>query len=558
MALPPPPRHHTLSAPPSRPESPATDWKSRMKARSAATGTAAMHKGIALSDNLGGKVNSFAGRRFGTEAFWPVTGDFPQEMDKAARILRSFTVNGIVTQDKKTKRKAIRKIPSSVIANAKGLAIFTSMRTGIAPLGGAGGAGLVVARLPDGSWSAPASMSPQNLSTGFLLGVDVYDAILVIRSQEALDSFGGHKVTLGAEIAVVAGPWGAGAAAEAGKERAPVFSYINSKGMYAGVEVVGQAFFSRTDENGSMYHWPGVKAKDILEGRVPVPREAYKLMDALKDAESGAAQRRIVAASTDIEEQVAEGLSHLELEEGEVLKLPPMPSQTDGHEGESDPETERITHRSWSLALPQALRHQARHSIDGVPPPPPPRRRMPPFSAGSTPGGSPPLPPAIPPRASTRSVPPPLLSNGPLGYAAPYPARKAHEPSPLHASRESVVHDALPLSPLGSSSAASASTGPLSSPPPYAEDTPESERSEYVQEGHEAALGAVAEETGLQIPPVAEEAGLDIPPVTDAGLEIAPVASSARVPVPELSEAEKAELADATARKLREEEESLI
>lgn len=52
--------------------------------------------------------------------------------------------------DKKSKIKLLRKIPPSVIANAKGLAIFTSMRTGIAPLGGAGGAGIVVAKLPDG------------------------------------------------------------------------------------------------------------------------------------------------------------------------------------------------------------------------------------------------------------------------------------------------------------------------------------------------------------------------------------------------------------------------
>jgi hypothetical protein len=29
--------------------------------------------------------------QMGSEAFWPVTGDFPQQMDKAARILRAFT-----------------------------------------------------------------------------------------------------------------------------------------------------------------------------------------------------------------------------------------------------------------------------------------------------------------------------------------------------------------------------------------------------------------------------------------------------------------------------------
>lgn len=59
--------------------------------------------------------------------------------------------DGVVTTDKKKKRKVLRKVPPSVIASAKGLAIFTSMRSGIMPLGGAGGAGVVVAKLPDGS-----------------------------------------------------------------------------------------------------------------------------------------------------------------------------------------------------------------------------------------------------------------------------------------------------------------------------------------------------------------------------------------------------------------------
>jgi lipid-binding SYLF domain-containing protein len=75
--------------------------------------------------------------------------------------LADVAVDGIVTTDKKSKRKVLRKIPPSVIKKAKGLAIFTSMRSGIAPFGGAGGAGLVMARLPDGCklMSLPARMA---------------------------------------------------------------------------------------------------------------------------------------------------------------------------------------------------------------------------------------------------------------------------------------------------------------------------------------------------------------------------------------------------------------
>ena len=80
--------------------------------------------------------------------------------------------------DEKKQKKVIRKIPPEVISQSMGLAIFTSMRSGIAPFGGAGGAGIVIAKLADGSeslkkgcadppaWSGPASISPNNLSTG--------------------------------------------------------------------------------------------------------------------------------------------------------------------------------------------------------------------------------------------------------------------------------------------------------------------------------------------------------------------------------------------------------
>ncbi|KAK8870081.1 hypothetical protein IAR55_000651 [Kwoniella newhampshirensis] len=346
---PPPPPRRTDSRPSSGTSTPeATGWKAKMKAKGMGWGKVAIEKGTKISDNVGGRVNDIAEKRFGTEAFWPVTGDFPKEMDKAARILRAFTVDGIVTEakveeendpQKKRKVKVIRKIPPSVIAKAKGLAIFTSMRTGFAPFGGAGGAGLVVAKLPDGSWSAPTSMSPNNLTAGFLIGVDVYDCVLVIRSQKALDSFKTHKVTLGAELAVAAGPYGAGAAVESGIEKAPLFSYVRSRGVYAGVEVVGQVFVERFDENAAMYHWPGVKAGDILAGKVKVPIEAAALQQALKDAESGRAQKEKGDALDII---LPESAAELDLHDGEVLKLPPTPDQTTGHEHESDPETEVV------------------------------------------------------------------------------------------------------------------------------------------------------------------------------------------------------------------------
>lgn len=75
----------------------------------------------------------------------------------------------------------------------------------------------------------------------------------VIRTQAALDSFSGHKVTLGSEIGVAAGPYGSGAALEVGVEKSPVLSYIRTRGAYAGVEAVAQVFVERKEENELQY-----------------------------------------------------------------------------------------------------------------------------------------------------------------------------------------------------------------------------------------------------------------------------------------------------------------
>lgn len=39
--------------------------------------------------------------------------------------------------------------------------------------------------------------------------------------------------------------FGAGAVMEAGREAAPVFSYVKSRGLYAGVSILGQVFVGK-------------------------------------------------------------------------------------------------------------------------------------------------------------------------------------------------------------------------------------------------------------------------------------------------------------------------
>lgn len=82
---------------------------------------------------------------------------------------------------------------------------------------------------PPAGWSAPSFISPNNLTVGLLAGLDLYDAILILRTQAAVDSFATHKVTLGGEMALAAGPYGSGISIESGIDKSPVLSYVRTR-----------------------------------------------------------------------------------------------------------------------------------------------------------------------------------------------------------------------------------------------------------------------------------------------------------------------------------------
>lgn len=188
----------------------------------------------------------------------------------------------------KQKQRVLMKIPQSVIENAVGLAIFTTMRTGLW-ISGAGGSGVLVARQEDGSWSPPSGIMLHTAGLGFLVGVDIYDCVLVINNRKALESFTKVRATVGGEVSAVAGPMGVGGVLENdGKWKQanrPVFTYLKSRGFYAGVQIDGTVVIERTDENARFYG-EEIGVSDILAGKVRHPPPELKLlMETLKAAE---------------------------------------------------------------------------------------------------------------------------------------------------------------------------------------------------------------------------------------------------------------------------------
>jgi len=151
----------------------------------------------------------------------PLPQDLAEECKKAAKILNSFI-------DPVAAKGPDKVIPPNVLQKAKGFAIFTVIKAGFL-FSGRVGAGLVVARLEDGTWSAPSAIGTGGMGFGGQIGAEMTDFVMVLNSRDAVKTFTkGGNVTLGGNLSVAAGPVGRtaeGAGSLSLGHAAAIFSY---------------------------------------------------------------------------------------------------------------------------------------------------------------------------------------------------------------------------------------------------------------------------------------------------------------------------------------------
>ncbi|KAI9926571.1 hypothetical protein MW887_004339 [Aspergillus wentii] len=205
----------------------------------------------------------------------PLPASLSSECKKAGEILESFVNPQFFSLDV--------GIPRKVLAHAKGLAIFTSLRIGF--LGSARfGSGLIVARLSDGSWSAPSAMATGGLGFGGQIGIELTDFVFVLNDEQSVRTFTqAGSVTLGGNVSLAAGPFGR--TAEVGgalgkKGVAGMFAYSKTRGLFGGATIEGGMIGERPEANQKMYK-RRVKVKELLSGAIPPPPEAEPLMSVL-------------------------------------------------------------------------------------------------------------------------------------------------------------------------------------------------------------------------------------------------------------------------------------
>ena len=164
-------------------------------------------------------------------------------------------------------------------------------------LAGSGGSGVVIARLPDGTWSPPSAFSVRSGSVGLVYGVDVYDCVCVLNTEAAVEAYSKPEMNLGGAFALAAGPLGGTADM---KELKPVWVYTKSRGLYGGLTVDGTVIKERHDANAEFYG-SKVTAAQILKGEIEAqdgaskwPAGAKQLIEVLKLAAGRGADAKVL------------------------------------------------------------------------------------------------------------------------------------------------------------------------------------------------------------------------------------------------------------------------
>ncbi|KAF9923773.1 hypothetical protein FBU30_006181 [Linnemannia zychae] len=214
----------------------------------------------------------------------PLPKDLAGECKRASKILNAFI-------DPIAAKGVDNIIPPDILSKAQGLAIFTVVKAGFL-FSGRAGSGIVVARLEDGTWSAPSAIGTGGMGFGGQIGAEITDFVVVLNNKMAVRSFAtGGNVTLGGNLSVAAGPIGrtaeAGASASV-KSVAAIYSYSKSKGLFAGVSIEGSVIVERKDANEAFYRQK-VTAAELLSGAITPPPQADILYRALNSKASGGA-----------------------------------------------------------------------------------------------------------------------------------------------------------------------------------------------------------------------------------------------------------------------------
>ncbi len=141
------------------------------------------------------------------------------------------------------------------IGRAHGVFIVPSLIKGGFIIGGKGGAGVMLVKGSDGSWSSPAFYTLAAGSIGLQIGGQVSEAVFTLMNDGAVDAILSNNAKLGGDLSVAIGPIGKGLEASTTTNlSADVYAFSTAVGAFAGGALEGAAFIDRQSYNDQYYN----------------------------------------------------------------------------------------------------------------------------------------------------------------------------------------------------------------------------------------------------------------------------------------------------------------
>jgi len=173
-------------------------------------------------------------------------------------------------------------IPASLLENSRCVAVIPGVVKVGFIFGGRHGRGLLSCRVENG-WSRPSFIAITGGSFGLQIGAQATDFVLVFTNERAAKALTDHKITLGGDASVSAGP--VGRTAEAATDvtfRTEIYSYSRSKGLFAGLSLEGSSLGVDAEANHAVYEG-SIEADALLfDAGGTVPNEVAPFMRALQ------------------------------------------------------------------------------------------------------------------------------------------------------------------------------------------------------------------------------------------------------------------------------------
>jgi len=175
-------------------------------------------------------------------------------------------------------------LPRTLLSQVSGIAVIPAVTKVGFVVGGHYGKGVLLLKGVDGRWSNPVFVSLKTSASGWQIGAQSNNIVMLFHSRDAANKLLSSDLLLGtAEAKAAAGPV-AGELLINNDGLPAVWGYAHSHDRLLGVALDGAVLKVIDDDNAAYYLRPGIRAVDIVNAPVEkAPLSAQQLQKLLMD-----------------------------------------------------------------------------------------------------------------------------------------------------------------------------------------------------------------------------------------------------------------------------------